>query len=327
MDNILFKEWFLKHFLCHAGSRRPMLLLMDGHSSHYNLEAVTMAKENGVILFTLVPHTTHEMQPLDTAVYAPLKTNWQDVCHHYLQSHPGKVITKYQFSQLFSEAWLKTMIPANIISGFKSCGIYPFNPKAVLDHDPCVSGSKDCGSRDGDSLSDSTPMVEGDAQQSIENSNSDIKRARDELFTADEEALYRTQYSEGYNLHDPKYISWLKINHPDEDSERFLPLIGHFPDANMPEEIPVLLDTVSTNDTTLLQSDEQLMEPISICERILPGSTPSRKDDSGSKSVSRSLVMETPVTSKGNELTSATTPLTSAVYNSFEWLFSLFIEM
>ena len=26
-----------------------------------NLEAVTMAKENGVILFTLVPHTTHEM--------------------------------------------------------------------------------------------------------------------------------------------------------------------------------------------------------------------------------------------------------------------------
>ena len=73
MDNILFKEWFLKHFLCHAGSGRPLLFLMDRHSSH-NLEAITMAKENGVILFTLVPHTTHEMQSLDTAVYAPLKT-------------------------------------------------------------------------------------------------------------------------------------------------------------------------------------------------------------------------------------------------------------
>ena len=46
---------------------------MDGHSSHYNLEAVTMAEENDVILFTLVPHTTNEMQPLDTAVYAPLE--------------------------------------------------------------------------------------------------------------------------------------------------------------------------------------------------------------------------------------------------------------
>ena len=75
MDNILFKEWFLKHFLCHVGSGHPLLLLMDGHSLPYNLEAITMAKENGVILFTLVPHTTHEMQPLDTAVYAPLKTH------------------------------------------------------------------------------------------------------------------------------------------------------------------------------------------------------------------------------------------------------------
>ena len=133
MDNILFKDWFIKHFLSHAGSGRPLLLLTDEHSSHYNLEAVTMAKQNGVILFTLVPHTTHEMQPLDTAVYAPLKVHWQDVCHRYLQSHPGKVITKYQFSQLFSEAWLNTMNPANIISGFRSCGIYPFNPMAVLD--------------------------------------------------------------------------------------------------------------------------------------------------------------------------------------------------
>ena len=59
----------------HTGSGQPWLLLMDGHSLHYNLEPVTMAKENGVILFTLVPHTTHEMQPLDTAVYAPLKTD------------------------------------------------------------------------------------------------------------------------------------------------------------------------------------------------------------------------------------------------------------
>ena len=30
------------------------------------------------------------------------------------------------------------MVPASIISGFKVCGIYPFDPKAVLDHDPCT---------------------------------------------------------------------------------------------------------------------------------------------------------------------------------------------
>ena len=30
-----------------------------------------MARDNDVIIFTLVPHTTHEMQPLDTAVFGP----------------------------------------------------------------------------------------------------------------------------------------------------------------------------------------------------------------------------------------------------------------
>jgi len=45
MDMQLFKDWLIKHFLCHVGSSRPVLLLLDCHSSHCNLEAVTFAKE------------------------------------------------------------------------------------------------------------------------------------------------------------------------------------------------------------------------------------------------------------------------------------------
>ena len=137
IDMVLFKKWFFHHFLYHAGSNRPLLLLLDGHSSHYNLEAVEIARKNDVIIFTLVPHTTHEMQPLDTTVFGPLKNSWQEACHNFIQALPGRVITKYQFNEIFSTAWLKSMTPANIISGFKTCGVYPFNPKAVLDHDPC----------------------------------------------------------------------------------------------------------------------------------------------------------------------------------------------
>ena len=78
---------------------------------------------------------THEMQPLDTAVY----TSSGKICVTVtcLQSHAWKVTTKYQFSQ--KHDYIKTMISANIISGLMTCGVYPFNPKAVLDHDPCVS--------------------------------------------------------------------------------------------------------------------------------------------------------------------------------------------
>lgn len=56
IDMELFKGWFKNHFLRHAICARPLLLLMDGHSSHYNPEAIRLAKEHDVILFTLVPH-------------------------------------------------------------------------------------------------------------------------------------------------------------------------------------------------------------------------------------------------------------------------------
>ena len=50
------------------------------------------------ILVTLVQHTTHEMQPLDTAVFGLLKKHSRDACHDFMQSYPGNVISKYQFS-------------------------------------------------------------------------------------------------------------------------------------------------------------------------------------------------------------------------------------
>ena len=48
-----------------------------------------------------------------------------------MQKNPGKGITKYQFSGLFKEAWMKTMRPSNVCDGFKKCGIYPFDLKAI----------------------------------------------------------------------------------------------------------------------------------------------------------------------------------------------------
>jgi len=65
MNGELFDLWFHNHFLCYVPSTRPLLLLLDGHSSHYNPTTVRKAAEEGVILFTLPPHTTHLLQPLD----------------------------------------------------------------------------------------------------------------------------------------------------------------------------------------------------------------------------------------------------------------------
>lgn len=35
MDGVLFDQWFSRHFLTYASPARPLLLLLDGHSSHF----------------------------------------------------------------------------------------------------------------------------------------------------------------------------------------------------------------------------------------------------------------------------------------------------
>ena len=102
-----------------------------GHSTHYQPDTIKFACQNGVIMMCLPPHTTHESQPLDASVFKPLKQNWHNACHNFVQRNPGKVITKYDFSPLLHEAWNNTMIPTVITSGFRRSGIYPFNPKAL----------------------------------------------------------------------------------------------------------------------------------------------------------------------------------------------------
>ena len=41
------------------------------------------------------------------------------------------MITRFNFNMLFSQAWLKSLIPCNIIAGFKTCGVYPYNLSAI----------------------------------------------------------------------------------------------------------------------------------------------------------------------------------------------------
>ena len=114
MDQELFKCWLSSYFSMHAVSVRPLLLLLDGHSSHYRPDTIEFARQHDIIMFYLPPHTTQECQPLNVSVYRPLKMNWSDVCHEFLQKYPGRVVTKLDFSELLANAWSRTMTPSNI---------------------------------------------------------------------------------------------------------------------------------------------------------------------------------------------------------------------
>ena len=130
IDMGLFSDWFFTHFLSYAPPIRPLLLLMDGHSSHFCPEVIKAAAAEKVILCALPPHTTHLLQPLDKGCFGPLKSFWKQICHNFISHNPGRQVTRFEFSMLFSEAWYQAMTMSNIVSSFKTTGICPFNRRA-----------------------------------------------------------------------------------------------------------------------------------------------------------------------------------------------------
>ena len=83
-------------------------------------------------IFCLPPNTTHLTQPLDKGCFGPLKVYWKEECQTYLSKNPGKVVTRYQFSEIFPKALAKGMTMKNIVGGFKTTGIFPVNREAIM---------------------------------------------------------------------------------------------------------------------------------------------------------------------------------------------------
>ena len=79
IDSTLFDEWFSRHFLAYAPKIRTLLymLLLDGHSSHYQPSVIRRAAEEEILIFCLPPHTSHVTQPLDNSLFSSLKSYWK----------------------------------------------------------------------------------------------------------------------------------------------------------------------------------------------------------------------------------------------------------
>ncbi len=238
MDQELFATWFSNHFLQHAVTSRPLLLMLDGHSSHYTLDLIQSAKDNDVVIFCLPPHTTADSQPLDTSCFGPLKAYWSEACRKYMFKNPGRVLSKFQFSQLFSGAWSKGMSISNITMGFCNTGIYPFSRDALLKKLPTSEVFHSDGEEIPDGTSDDIVTAEketddedevldedgiptgfsGDAEkessQTNDHANGDIESVP--VFAPESIKLFQTRLENGFNVfEDSEYVAWLQLYHPD----------------------------------------------------------------------------------------------------------------
>ena len=131
MDTELFYMWLANHFVVHIPPARPVILLVDGHSTHIDIQITKFCQGNQIILYCLPAHTSHIVQPLDVAFFRPLKVNWRKAVKAYKDDNPGQTVTKQVFAKVFHSAWEASVKAETFINGFRDSGLYPFNPQAV----------------------------------------------------------------------------------------------------------------------------------------------------------------------------------------------------
>ncbi|XP_055356532.1 uncharacterized protein LOC129601694 [Paramacrobiotus metropolitanus] len=132
MDNSTFTSYIREEVIPKMTAAKNVIFL-DGHSSHmFNLEFLSecMKSDKDITVVILPSGQTGKLQPMDLKVYGPVKKYWRDYLR-LMTLIAEEEVNKQNFARHLVKKWDEFNMAANIISGFASSGIYPFNPDAV----------------------------------------------------------------------------------------------------------------------------------------------------------------------------------------------------
>ena len=160
VDSDLFLSWLKKSFLKFAVPQRPLILFVDGHSSHVTLDVIDLARENDVIILCFPPHTTHALQPLDVAVFKSLKDFFSKSVWALCFAKKNFIVSKREFARVVKGPIERAFSIPNFKAGFAKSGIFPFNPNAI-DRSKMISGSSSSQS------SESQPTTESSETETV----------------------------------------------------------------------------------------------------------------------------------------------------------------
>lgn len=110
-------------------------MLLDNDDSHLYVPTIKFGRENGVVLLSFPPHTSHKIQPLDRGIYGPFKQYVNFAMGDWIKNHPGQTMSIYDIPRIVGEAFPRATTSANIIAGFKVFGIWPFNRDVFNDEE------------------------------------------------------------------------------------------------------------------------------------------------------------------------------------------------
>ena len=154
----VFDDWFERVVVPWAVSKRPLntAIIGDNLSAHISPVTLKRASEVGVSFRLLPPNTTNFLQPLDVAVFSPLKLAWRKQLTDYKRDTLNKSLLKKHFSEQF-KILCSSIKADNIKSGFRATGLIPFDPEAAIARMPS-RGRQEVHDKDGGVLAASLSL-------------------------------------------------------------------------------------------------------------------------------------------------------------------------
>lgn len=137
-DSFLFRCWFFDCAL-------PMLkrlpgkkvLLGDNLASHISAEVIDSCRANNIEFVCLPPYSTDKLQPLDVAIFGPLKNSWRSVLREHKLKNPNDVgLNKCDFPPLLEKTLTAADLGKHLPSGFRKCGLVPVDRSEALSRIP-----------------------------------------------------------------------------------------------------------------------------------------------------------------------------------------------
>lgn len=106
----------------------PVVLFVDGHVSHRSLDLSKFCLEKGIILISLIPNTTHLLQPMDVVVFGPTKRKWAAVLKDFRRANQTlDRMSKEVFVGLLDRCLNECLSPSTLKSSFTKTALYPFD--------------------------------------------------------------------------------------------------------------------------------------------------------------------------------------------------------
>lgn len=103
----------------------PVIVFIDGHSSHLTLPLCEFCHQNGIILIALLPNATHIYQPMDIGVIFPLKAIWKRKRIEWKSdiNNVGVVFARANFLDLLQKSMVELQAnPTLFPNAFRTCG-------------------------------------------------------------------------------------------------------------------------------------------------------------------------------------------------------------